>query len=235
MQPKPLPLETLLKNLKIQVPPVLFLKDPESSTLGHRILYRSIFLIDHLGFEEFTFRKLGQEIASAESTIYRYFENKHMLLLYLTSWYWSWLEYRVVMNTANLSDPKAKLCGALEAILAQAQPNGAYPHIDPTALQRIVIAEASKAFLTKSVDEENRNGYFNTYKQLCLRLAGIIEELSPHYPHPRSLASTLMEGILSQQFMTQHLPTLSDLEGPGMKGIGFYKSLVLATVSYGTK
>lgn len=226
-------LETLLNNLKIQVPSVLYLKDPESSALGRRILDHSIQLIDRVGFEEFTFRKLGQELSSAESTMYRYFENKHMLLLYLTSWYWSWLEYRVAFRTTNLEDPETKLCGALEAILAQAQYEKSYPHIDPAALQRIVIAESSKAFLTKSVDEENRNGYFNSYKQLCLRLSRIMEELSPHYPYPRSLASTVMEGVLNQQFLAQHLPSLSDLKGPGIEGMGFYKSLVLATIRHG--
>ena len=73
-------MNTLLSNFKISVNPDIYLKDPESSELGRKIINHSIALIDELGFEQFTFKKLGVRIASNESSIYRYFENKHMLL-----------------------------------------------------------------------------------------------------------------------------------------------------------
>ena len=66
----------LLQNLKISVHEKLYVKDPESSDLGKRIVENSIILIEQLGFEEFTFKKLGVHIGSNESSIYRYFENK---------------------------------------------------------------------------------------------------------------------------------------------------------------
>ena len=37
-------------------------------------------MIDALGFEDFTFKKLGQEIGSNESSVYRYFDSKHKLI-----------------------------------------------------------------------------------------------------------------------------------------------------------
>ena len=70
---------------------------------------QSILLIDEIGFDNFTFKKLGEKIGSNESSIYRYFENKHKLLVYLSSWYWSWMEYKLVFATANILDPKEKL------------------------------------------------------------------------------------------------------------------------------
>jgi AcrR family transcriptional regulator len=78
-----------MKNLQIhiEVNPDLHLKNPDSSELGRRIVSISIEMIYELGFEAFTFRKLGEKIASPESSVYRYFENKHALLIYLVSWY----------------------------------------------------------------------------------------------------------------------------------------------------
>ena len=85
-------MQDLLANIKIQVNPKTYVKDPETSDLGKKIIQNSILLIDEIGFEEFTFKKLGEKIGSNESSIYRYFENKHKLLVYLSSWYWSWME-----------------------------------------------------------------------------------------------------------------------------------------------
>ena len=97
-------MDTLLSNFKISVNPDIYLKDPESSELGRKIINHSIALIDELGFEQFTFKKLGIRITSNESSIYRYFENKHMLLLYLSSWYWTWVEYKIVINTHSIDN-----------------------------------------------------------------------------------------------------------------------------------
>ena len=98
-------MKTLLSNLKIDINDKIYLKDPESSDLGKRIIEHSINLIDDIGFDSFTFKKLGAIIGSNESSIYRYFESKHKLLLYLTSWYWGWLEYQLVFSTTNMSNP----------------------------------------------------------------------------------------------------------------------------------
>ena len=102
-------METILSNLKIQVNNKIYLKDPETSILGKKIIDKSIILINEIGFEEFTFKKLGDLIGSNESSIYRYFESKHKLLVYLSSWYWSWMEYRLVFATNNITDPLEKL------------------------------------------------------------------------------------------------------------------------------
>ena len=99
----------LLSNIKISVPDKIFIKDPESTKLGKRIIEHSILLIDEIGFDSFTFKKLGKQIGSNESSIYRYFDSKHKLLLYLTSWYWAWIEYQLVFATHNISDPKEKI------------------------------------------------------------------------------------------------------------------------------
>ncbi len=109
-------MNTILSNLKIQVNEKIYVKDPETSTLGKKIIQESIILIDEIGFELFTFKKLGERIGSNESSIYRYFESKHKLLVYLSSWYWGWMEYRLVFSTSNIVDPMDRLKRAITIV-----------------------------------------------------------------------------------------------------------------------
>ena len=80
-------------TIQIKIDEKVFSKDPLSSELGKNIIFHSIGLIDELGFEAFTFKKLAEKIQCTEASIYRYFENKHKLLTYHLTWYWLWLEY----------------------------------------------------------------------------------------------------------------------------------------------
>ena len=203
-------MQRLLQNLKINVPEKLYVKDPESSSLGKRIVENSITLIDELGFEEFTFKKLGSQIGSNESSIYRYFENKHMLLLYLTNWYWGWMEYRLVFSTAALKDPKQQLQQALDVVTQVIQEDSNFSHINEVVLSKIIISEYSKSYLTKEVDAENKEGYFLIYKRLVTRLREIIQDVSPSYPYPASLASTVVQGTLHQHFLKEHFKSITD-------------------------
>ena len=80
-------------GIKFKLNDSLFCKDPQDTDLGRKIIKHGILLIDELGFEAFTFKKLAKGIQSTEASVYRYFENKHLLLLYLTSLYWEWVSY----------------------------------------------------------------------------------------------------------------------------------------------
>jgi hypothetical protein len=63
-------MDRILNNLKIQVNSKIYVKDPETSTLGKKIIEHSILLINEIGFEEFTFKKLGELIGSRTNTNY---------------------------------------------------------------------------------------------------------------------------------------------------------------------
>ena len=78
-------MDRLLQSIKIEINQNIYLKDPQSSDLGKKIIEHSIIMIQELGFENFTFKKLGVQISSNESSIYRYFENKHKLHAYSLS------------------------------------------------------------------------------------------------------------------------------------------------------
>ncbi|MGB5203260.1 TetR/AcrR family transcriptional regulator [Eudoraea sp.] len=205
-------MEKLLQSVRITINDKLYVKDPESSNLGKRIVEESILMINDIGFESFTFKKLGKKIGSNESSIYRYFENKHKLLLYLASWYWGWLEYRLVFATNNIPDPNAKLEKAIEIMTQATEIDLAFTHIDEVLLNKIVINEYSKSYLTKEVDMENKEGYFVIYKRLVNRLSQMIKEVNTDYPYPASLASTLIEGALHQYFLMDHFSSLTSCD-----------------------
>ncbi|WP_299115388.1 TetR/AcrR family transcriptional regulator [uncultured Winogradskyella sp.] len=200
----------LLSNLKISVPDKIFIKDPESSDLGKRIIGHSILLIDEIGFDSFTFKKLGNKIGSNESSIYRYFESKHKLLLYLTSWYWAWIEYQLVFATHNVPDNKLQLHKAIDIVTRTIKEDIAFTHINEVVLNRIIINEYSKSYLTKEVDSENKEGYFVVYKRLIKRLSEFINKVDPDYKFPSSLASTIVEGALHQHFLKAHFSSITD-------------------------
>lgn len=203
-------MDRLLGSIKITVNEKLYLKDPESSDLGKRIVEHSILMINDMGFENFTFRKLGKQISSNESSVYRYFESKQKLLLYLTSWYWGWLEYRLVFATNGIPDPNQKLAKAIEIATQTTVEDTVFAHINERLLNKIVINEFSKSYLTKEVDTKNMEGYFGVYKRLVIRISEMIHAVDDAYDYPSSLASTILEGSLHQHFLKEHFSSLTD-------------------------
>ncbi|WP_406683063.1 TetR/AcrR family transcriptional regulator [Seonamhaeicola sp. MEBiC1930] len=223
-------MDRLLSNLKIIVPEKIYVKDPETSDLGKRIVQHSIILIDKIGFEAFTFKKLGTLIGSNESSIYRYFESKHKLLLYLSSWYWAWIEYQLVIETHNLNSSD-KLDKAIKIVTRKTKQDANYNHINEIVLNRIIINENSKSFLTKEVDQENRDGYFVIYKRIVHRLSEIIKGINPNYKFPLSLASTILEGSLHQHFLKDHFSSITDCNN-SISPSDFYLNLIFNALNY---
>jgi AcrR family transcriptional regulator len=199
-------------SIKIETKNNIFNKDPEQSELGRNIISNSIKLIDEIGFEAFTFKKLACEIKSTEASVYRYFENKHQLLVYLTSWYWAWIDFQIDYKINNIEDPIKKIKVIIKIISESSLSDPSITHIDESLLHNIVISESSKAYLTKNVDAENDDGYFLTYKNLCKKIAGVISEINPEYKYARTLASNIIETAHEQIFFAKHLPSLTDLK-----------------------
>lgn len=197
-------------NIQIEVNQELFYKNPVSSDLGQKILSKSIEMIDEMGFEDFTFKKLGEEIRSPESSIYRYFKNKHNLLVYLTSWYWSWIEYELVFATTNVESAKERLLKSVSILTKPVIENTETPYINEALLSNIIISESIKSYHTKNVDEENKKGYFKSYKRVVKRISDILLEIKPNFQYPHMLISTIIEGSHHQKYFAEHLPSLTD-------------------------
>ncbi len=188
----------------------LFLRNPENTEIGKKIINIGAQLISENGIEFFTFKKLADAIGSTEATIYRYFENKHKLLTYIVDGYWYWLDYQVVFHTNNIASAQQKL-EIIIAILTSQQPQTANQHfINKAHLQKIIITDSSKTYLTHQVTEHNKNQLFKPYKDLCARISQIILGLKPDYKFSKSLSSSLIEIAHFQEFFMINLPSLTD-------------------------
>jgi AcrR family transcriptional regulator len=222
-------MESILQKIKVDINEDIFLKDPFSSDLGKDIIQNSVNMMIELGFEQFTFKKLAGHIGCTESAVYRYFENKHKLLLFLTSWYWGYLEKNLIFGTANLTDSAKKLEIAIK-ILVKGPIFTQNDFIDPMALRRLLTDEATKAFMTKEVDEEYQKGFFNHYHKLGERIAKIILEINPRFQFPKTLVSTVMESSLMQSYYSRHLPGLTEHQPGDDRRIDFFNQLVFKTI-----
>lgn len=197
----------LVDRFQIPILQEIALRNPQSTALGQKIIEGSILLIDHLGFEQFTFKKLAQKISTTEASIYRYFASKQKLLLYLVNWYWGRLECRLHLQTQG-GTPKERLQKALELILIPPLSSEALNIEKP--LQRIVIHEASKVFLTKAVDQDHQTGYHLIYTEIVQYIADLVLAYQPRCDYPQMLVSTLLEGSQLQRFFEQHLPEVTN-------------------------
>jgi hypothetical protein len=197
-------------EVQIKMNESLYLRDPEQSELGKNIIKYSIQLIHEKGFEAFTFKKLAEAIGTTEAGVYRYFENKHKLLVYIISWYWGWLEFQVIYQTKNISDPTTKLKQVIQLLSTTVEDDIMTGHVDESLLYQILISEGSKAYLTKHVEQDNKQQYFKPYKDLCNAVGNIILECNPIYKYPHSLASTIIESAHLQNFFMYNLPSLTD-------------------------
>lgn len=204
----------MITGIKFSLNDSLYSRDPQNTELGQRILKHSIILIDEIGLENFTFKKLAFEIESTEASMYRYFENKHQLLLFLTSWYWQWVQYLISIHTLNIEDPERRLQIILRSIINATSENALTEYINENLLHNIIINEGSKAYHTNDVDEENKHGIFSSYKELAETIAQAILGINASFPYPHSLASNILEMSNNQVYFAQHLPKLTDIKVP---------------------
>jgi len=223
-------MEDILSNLTIKVSEGLYQINPQTSKLGKNNVVNSVTMIDEIGFEKFNFKKLGEEIGSPEASIYRYFKSKNQLLTYLISWYWGWMEYRLVLEITNIESADIRLTKSIALIASNTNEQILIEGIDIKKLHQIIISESIKSYLTKDVDKANKEGAFHNYKQFVERISKIIQEINPEYTYPQMLITTIVEGVHLQVFFADHLPRLTNkLETPNYIS-DFYINLAINTI-----
>jgi AcrR family transcriptional regulator len=223
-------MDSLLSNLKIKINEGLYQIDPTTSNLGIKIVLNAVEMIEEIGFEKFTFKKLGAQIGSPEASIYRYFKSKNQLLSYLISWYWGWMEYRLVFEITNIPSPQVRLEKAIALITSTVKDELFIEGIDIKKLYQIIISESIKSYLTKDVDLANKEGSYLNYKQFVARVALIIKEINPEYKYPQMLLTTIIEGAHLQVFFAAHLPRLTNKQKSPHYISDFYISLALKSL-----
>lgn len=197
-------------ELKVRMNANLYLRDPEATELGKKIIRQSVVMIAKIGFEEFTFKKLAEKLNTSEPSIYRYFENKHRLLIYIISWYWNILEYLVMYHVNNLESSEKKINTVIELLSSPFQDSIGGKDLDQESLFQLIVAEGNKAYLTKNVTANNKAQLFKPYKDLCARIADLIKAYNPKYDYAHSLSSTIIETAHLQYFFMNNLPSLTD-------------------------
>ncbi len=217
-------------SVLIKVDKQLYVKNPDSSDLGRKIITNSIEMINALGFEKFTFKKLSIQIKSTESSVYRYFENKHQLLLYLASWYWNWMYYQIVLATINIDLVDVKLKRTIDILTRDTKEDKSISYINEILLNKIIITESSKAIHTKNVDKENENGCFESYKKVINKVADLILEVNPEFEYAHMLVTTVIEGAQQQQYYIDHFPSLTDNAKTEDTIAAFYNGMVFKMI-----
>ncbi len=219
-------------QFKMKMNEGLYLRNPEDTELGRKILKDSVQLIYKLGFEAFTFKKLAESIGTTESGIYRYFENKHKLLIYITAWYFGWLGFQIGFQTNNIKAPKVKLQKIISLLTSPVEDDKQTSYIDEGLLYPVIVAEGSKAYLTKQVEENNKLQFFQPYKDLCTLIGNVILEYNPKYKFPKSLASTIVEIAHFQNFFMHNLSSLTDFskKNKEVEIVDFLNDLIFSSI-----
>lgn len=207
--------------ISIQIGEKYYSKDTQSTELGRKFVHAGIEMLDQLGFEEFTFKKLAERIGSTEASVYRYFENKFKLLVYLTSWYWAWMEYMIDHKTHHIQDKELKLKEVIKILchVDQGHLSMDLPGVNTFSLRRVVVSESDKTFLTKKVDEINNQGLFKGFKGLCHKISVLISNINPNCAYPHATVSTILEASHLQAFFALHLPSLTEISKEGKKSV----------------
>lgn len=225
----------MIVQFKIAQPACTYLKDPQESKLGISIITHSIELIHEMGFERFTLKKLSDSIGCTEASIYRYFSSKQQLLLYLFSWYWGLMNYRVQHEITRSMSTEKRLQKAILLLIDREKESAYCPLINETKLQDIIEQEGVKSLLNKEVDNHNKTGAFENYKELVEYLVELVLEINPHYPYPNMLVTTIIEGAHMQHFFADHLPRLTNANANHQSVVSFYIHLLTSTLNANEK
>ena len=122
------------------------------------------------------------------------------------------MKFRIDYNTINIKEPEKRLKIVISAIVDTAKRNASIDFSDEDILHSIVVAEGTKTYHTKLVDQENKKGFWLTLKSLNKKIADIILEIQPDYLYPRVLASNLLEMANNHIYFADHLPAMTDIK-----------------------
>ena len=134
-----------------------------------------------------------------------------MLLLYLVSWFWEWVSKLIDIHTSEINDPIQRLRKIIFTMVFASKENPSIEYVNESVLHKIIISEGAKAYHTKSVDNENKEGLFLNYQQLVDKVALVIQDIRPTFEYPRALASNLFEMANTHIYFAKHLPGLTDV------------------------
>lgn len=190
----------------------VFLKNPMDSELGKKIISYSVKMIDEIGFSKFNFKKLAEEIQSTEASIYRYFPNKHRVIIYLSAWYWEFVLYQINVKTKEVKEPKKRLEIAIKNLVYIGEEAQTHSYLDMVILQRIITEQFYKIVRTKNVSVQNESGFFESYKRLCSSLASLFNEIDSSFKYPMTMSTAVVEMSINNTYCCSNMPSLTEIK-----------------------
>ena len=101
----------------------------------------------------FTYNKLDEKIKFAEASVYKYFENKYLLVLFLVNWYW--VTYLINFNSININDYRNKLRIIIHSFVSASKDNASLVYVNNSKFYNNAISEGGKTYHNKNLDHEN--------------------------------------------------------------------------------
>lgn len=133
--------------------------------------------------------------------MYRYFENKHRLLLYILNWYWCYLEFLVDYKLQNVLSKRDQLKAIVDLITHELPESTGQFDYNKKFLNHIVITESSKVYLVKEVAEINKDEVFKPYKDLCAKLLLSYQRITRNTNIPDRSAALLSKLRITNNFL----------------------------------
>jgi len=198
-------------NISISVHPNTYLRDPKETTLGKKIIKHSIDILSETGYHCFNFKQLAKQMSSTEASVYRYFENKHMLLVYLCSWYWDYLNYLIEIDTRNVSNPEQKLRIAIRTIVNGSSAQSPTDFIDQSKLHIVIVEHFFKAMFNKTTSVAAKENLFANYRNLNSNLTSIVKEFNPEFKYPCAMASTIIKMSIDHSYYADQICSLTEI------------------------
>lgn len=199
-------------NINVDVADSVYIRNPVETELGKKIIKHSIELFNDVGFEEFNFKKLAKEMDSTEASVYRYFENKYMLLSYLVAWYWDFMHFLLLMDTRNIDDPKIRLKKMISTLINSLDNSNVPSYINDLLLHNLVVENAYRVYQNKKVDDLKKIGFYKNYQKLVNTLKKVILEIKSDFPYPSSLATTIIDMSMHNEYNITHFPDITDTD-----------------------
>ena len=105
------------------------------------------------------------------------------------------------VHTNNIKDPFAKLKKIIKLLATTVEDDIKTSHVNESALHQIIIAEGTKAYLTKHVSEHNKDHFLSPTKTFVQKSVTLFLNVIPNTSIPNHCRVPLLKWRISRIFL----------------------------------
>ena len=105
------------------------------------------------------------------------------------------------VHTNNIKDPFAKLKKIIKLLATTVEDDIKTSHVNESALHQIIIAEGTKAYLTKHVSEHNKDHFLSPTKTFVQKSETLFLNVIPNTSTPNHCQVPLLKWHISRIFL----------------------------------